>query len=103
MKCPTCGSERWKPGMAPHVDVVDGRKFKAELAAKVCGKCGEAIVTLDELDRFAVAVGVALAQAGAHSGDAIRAMREGIGLSATALAELLDVSMEIVSRWEHSA
>jgi DNA-binding XRE family transcriptional regulator len=28
-------------------------------------------------------------------------MRKAIGLSATALAELLDVSMETVSRWEH--
>ena len=101
MKCPTCGSERWKRGTAPHVEVVDGRKFKAELAARVCGKCGESIVSIDELDRFAVAVAVALAQAGTHSGEAIRAMRKGIGLSATALAELLDVSMETVSRWEH--
>jgi DNA-binding transcriptional regulator YiaG len=81
--------------------VVDGRKFKAELAARACGKCGEAIVALDELDRFTLAVAVALAQSGAHSGDAIRFMRKAIGLSATALAELLDVSMETISRWEH--
>jgi putative zinc finger/helix-turn-helix YgiT family protein len=87
--------------MAPHVEVVDGRKLKAELAAEVCAKCGEAIVAIDELDRFAVAVAVALARAGARSGDAIRAMRKGIGLSATALADLLDVSMETISRWEH--
>ncbi|MCC6555449.1 MAG: type II toxin-antitoxin system MqsA family antitoxin [Polyangiaceae bacterium] len=101
MKCPTCGSQRWKQGTATHVEQVDGRKFKAELAARVCGKCGEAIVTIDELDRFAVAVAVALAQAGACSGEAIRFMRKAIGLSATALADLLDVSMETVSRWEH--
>jgi putative zinc finger/helix-turn-helix YgiT family protein len=85
----------------PHVEVVDGRKFKAELAAKVCSKCGESLVGIEELDRFAVAVAVALAGAGTRSGAAIRAMRKGIGLSATALAELLDVSMETISRWEH--
>ena len=101
MKCPTCGSERWKQGTAPQVEVVDGRKLKAELDAEVCIKCGEAVIALDELDRFAVAVAVSLAEAGARSGEAIRAMRKGIGLSATALAELLDVSMETVSRWEH--
>lgn len=101
MKCPTCGSERWKKGTAPHVEVVGGRKLKADLAAQVCTKCGEAIVALDELDRFAVAMAVTLVRAGARSGDAIRAMRKAIGLSATALAELLDVSPETVSRWEH--
>lgn len=68
-------------------------------AAGVCRKCGEAIVALGELDRFEVEV--ALARAGAHSGDAIRTMRKAIGLSATALAELLDVSPETVSRWEN--
>jgi putative zinc finger/helix-turn-helix YgiT family protein len=103
MKCPTCGGQRWKQGAAPHVEEVDGRRFEAELAARICRKCGEAIVAIDELDRFAVAVAVALAQAGAGSGEAIRTMRKAIGLSATALAELLDVSLETVSRWEHGA
>jgi transcriptional regulator NrdR family protein len=79
MKCPTCGTERWKKGTAPHVEVVDGRKFKGELAARICVKCGEAIVTLEELDRFAVAVALELAQAGARSGDAIRVMRRRSG------------------------
>jgi putative zinc finger/helix-turn-helix YgiT family protein len=101
MKCPTCGGDRWKKGTVPHVEVVDGRKFKADLAARVCAKCGEAIVTIDELDQFAVAVALALALAGARSGNAIRVMRKSIQLSATALAELLNVSLETVSRWEH--
>ena len=35
MKCPTCGSEQWKRGTTPHVEEVDGRKFKADLAAQV--------------------------------------------------------------------
>jgi len=103
MKCPTCANERFKRGLSPHVTVVDGRKFKADLAAKVCTKCGEALVAIDEIDRFEIAVAVALAQAGACSGEAIRTMRKAIGLSATALAELLDVSMETVSRWEHGS
>ena len=101
MKCPTCGSEQWKRGTTPHVEEVDGRKFKADLAAQVCRKCGEAIVALGELERFEIEVELALAGAGAHSGDAIRSMRKAIGLSGTALAELLDVSPETVSRWEN--
>ncbi len=103
MRCPTCGSARWKQGTTPHAEVVDGRKFKADLPAKICGKCGEAIVALTELDRFEVEVALALAHAGAHSGPAIRTMRKAIGLSATALAELLDVSLETISRWEHGS
>ena len=101
MKCPTCGSEQWKRGTTPHVEEIDGRKFKADLAAQVCRKCGEAIVALGELDRFEIEVALSLAQAGAHSGDAIRTLRKAIGLSGTALAELLDVSLETVSRWEN--
>jgi putative zinc finger/helix-turn-helix YgiT family protein len=103
MKCPACTSSKWKRGLSPHVSVVDGRKFKADLAASVCTECGEAIVALDELDRFEVAVALSLTQAGASSGEAIRTMRKAIGLSATALAELLDVSMETVSRWENGS
>lgn len=101
MKCPACGNEQWKRGTAPHVEAVDDRKFKADLAAQVCRKCGEAIVAIGELARFEIEVALALAGAGAHSGDAIRSMRKAIGLSAAALAELLDVSAETVSRWEN--
>ena len=61
----------------------------------------KAELALGELDRFEIEVALALARAGAHSGDAIRTMRKAVGLSATALAELLDVSLETVSRWEN--
>ncbi len=65
MKCPTCGSEQWKRRTTPHVEEVDGRKFKADLDAQVCLKCGEAIVALSELERFETEVALALAGAGA--------------------------------------
>lgn len=91
MKCPTCSSEQWKCETTPQFEEVDGWKFKADLAAQVCRKCGEAIVALRELDRLEieVALALALARIAAHSDDAIRTMRKAIGLSATALAELL--------------
>ena len=68
MKCPTCGSEQWKRGTTPHVEAVEGRKFKADLTAQVCRKYGEAIVALGELDRFEIEIEVARALAGAGAG-----------------------------------
>jgi putative zinc finger/helix-turn-helix YgiT family protein len=103
MKCPTCGSERWERGTTPEELSIEGRTFKAELCADVCQSCGEALVTADELGRFEVAVAVELARGGARSGEAIKFMRKAIGLRAAALAELLDIAPETLSRWETGA
>jgi putative zinc finger/helix-turn-helix YgiT family protein len=100
MKCPNCGGGRWKKGTASHAVDVDGRTFKADLAARVCGKCGAPIVSHEELGRFEVAVASELARAGAHSGQAIKFMRKAIGLPAADLAALLGIQRWTLSRWE---
>jgi DNA-binding transcriptional regulator YiaG len=52
------------------------------------------------LGDFDLAVAGKLARAGITDGEAIKFMRKAVGLSAVALAELLDTSPETVSRWE---
>jgi putative zinc finger/helix-turn-helix YgiT family protein len=100
MKCPSCGNEKWKNGTVPQAVEVGGRTFKANLAATVCAKCGDPIVSHDELGRFEVAVASELARAGTHSGQAIQFMRKAIGLPATELAALLGIQRWTLSRWE---
>ena len=100
MKCPKCGCEKWRKGTASHAIDVDARTFKAELAANVCGKCGDPIVSHEELGRFEIAVASQLARAGAQSGEAIKFMRKAIGLPAADLAALLGVQRWTLSRWE---
>jgi len=100
MKCPSCGGEKWKKGTIPQALEVAGRTFKADLAATVCTKCGEPIVSHDELGLFEVAIARELARAGACSGQAIKFMRKAIGLPAADLAALLGVQRWTLSRWE---
>jgi putative zinc finger/helix-turn-helix YgiT family protein len=100
MKCPSCGGEKWRKGTVPQAVEVAGRTFKADLAATVCARCGDPIVSHDELGRFEVAVASALARAGASEGAAIQFMRKAIGLSAAELAALLGIQRWTISRWE---
>ena len=89
MKCNNCGSDRWKRGTTPEALPIDGRTFKADLAADLCETCGESLVSIDELGRFEGAIAAELARAGARSGEAIKFMRKTIGLRAVDLADLL--------------
>jgi putative zinc finger/helix-turn-helix YgiT family protein len=100
MKCPSCGGERWRKGAVSQAIEVGGRTFKADLVATVCSKCGDPIVSHEELGRFEVAVARELARAGAHAGQAIRFMRKAIGLPAAELSALLGVQRWTLSRWE---
>jgi putative zinc finger/helix-turn-helix YgiT family protein len=100
MKCPSCGGEKWKTRAVPQAVDVSGQKFKADLAATVCSKCGDPIVSHEELARFEVAVVSELARVGAHTGEAIKFMRKAIGLPAAELAALLGVQRWTISRWE---
>jgi putative zinc finger/helix-turn-helix YgiT family protein len=91
---------RFRRGTRIEKLVVEGRTFTAEVNTKRCSKCDEALVALEELALFEVAVAAELARSGARSGEAIRFMRRAIGLRASDLASLLDVAPETLSRWE---
>jgi DNA-binding transcriptional regulator YiaG len=62
--------------------------------------CKDTQIGLDDLTRFEHAVAMSLAEHGPVGGASLKYMRKSIPLSATALAELLHVAPETVSRWE---
>jgi DNA-binding transcriptional regulator YiaG len=49
---------------------------------------------------MSLAVACALADAGVHTGEALRCMRKALGLRGCDLARLLDVTPETISHWE---
>lgn len=79
---------------------VTGHRFVAAVPAKRCSSCNRVYFEPSALERFDRRVAVALADAGASSGSAFRFMRKSLGLRASELAQLLDVSAETISRWE---
>lgn len=97
--------ERCKTGKLSRTTVsesveVEGHLFTAKVPALVCDACDETYLDGPSLERLELQVAVALARAGVASGATMRFMRKALGLKATELAELLDVTPETVSRWE---
>ncbi len=68
--------------------------------ARRCAGCGG--VRLDDAVAARARLGIAraLADRGVHTGDALRHMREALGLRAADLARLLGVTPETISHWE---
>ncbi len=80
---------------------VDGHAFAARIPAARCTSCRETFIGAEDLAAFETAVAVRLADAGASSPGAFRFMRKAVGLKASDLAALLDVTAETMSRWEN--
>jgi DNA-binding transcriptional regulator YiaG len=79
---------------------VGGHLFVAFLPAEACTSCGKVYFESNVLERFELHVAGKLADAGVSTGPAFRFMRKALGMRATDLAALLDVSAETISRWE---
>jgi DNA-binding transcriptional regulator YiaG len=79
---------------------IGGRRFVAVLPAKKCTVCEKIHFDAATMRGFELRVAGLLADAGARNGPAFRFMRRAIGMRATELAQLLDVSAETISRWE---
>jgi DNA-binding transcriptional regulator YiaG len=84
-----------------HEVSIGGMRFVGEIPGHKCGACKDGEITLDDLIKFEHAVARHLAMHGPVSGATLRYMRKSIPLSAVALAELLHVVPETVSRWEN--
>jgi hypothetical protein len=103
IRCPTCKGTRWKHGTAPHSACVGGITFKAVLCAQTCRTCEERVVVLTELGRFEMQVAMVLADEGARTGDAVRAMRRAIGLRPSTFAKLVGAPSAQIEQWERSS
>ncbi len=101
MKCPTCEKGKLSKGADERLLVISGITFAAKLPALLCDSCGESIMEGEDLQRFENQVARALVDLGEHTGEAFRFVRKVQGLSAVALAELLDVTPSTLSRWEN--
>jgi putative zinc finger/helix-turn-helix YgiT family protein len=100
-RCVECGSHALTQGEVTEARTVAGRTFTAQMPATICEDCKESYVDGPVLERFDLAVTRALADAGEHSGVAVRFMRASLGLTATELGTLLDVAPATISRWEN--
>jgi putative zinc finger/helix-turn-helix YgiT family protein len=102
-QCAMCHGRTFKRGSAELRRTVDGVTFEAKLPASTCKGCGEAHFDAAALERFELGVAAELARLGRCTPPAFRFMRKALGLSGVALAELLGVEPETISRWENGA
>jgi len=100
-RCVECKSGRIRKGEVQEELNVNGVLFTAKLPALVCRACGNNYVTHETLGRFELAVADWLGQHGVRTAEAFRFMRKSLGLKATEVAELFDVTPETISRWEN--
>jgi putative zinc finger/helix-turn-helix YgiT family protein len=100
-RCVQCKHVGLENQQADDQIMVGERTFTATLPAQVCPICGETYIGFEDLGRFEHAVASTLAREGTSSPEAFRFMRKSLGIPAVELAELLDVTPETVSRWEH--
>ncbi len=101
--CAICGEGVWKPAKVAHVATVAGIKFTATVPGERCTHCNETAITAQTMEAWELAVAQRLGDLRIRTGEAFRFMRKAMGLSGVALAMLLDVSPETVSRWENAA
>lgn len=100
-RCVQCGHVGLVEGHAEDTIRVGDRLFLAMLPAKLCPECDEAYFGAEQIALFEHQVAAELARAGQESAAVFAFMRKAIGQRSTELAQLLDVTPETVSRWEH--
>jgi putative zinc finger/helix-turn-helix YgiT family protein len=100
-RCYKCKGEMLEETKVEESRHLAGRTFTASVPALKCSECSELYFPGPALEAFDVAIAGELARHGEVSAEAFAFMRRAIGMTARELAELLDVTPETVSRWEH--
>jgi DNA-binding transcriptional regulator YiaG len=75
--------------------------FGMSVPIRRCAACGEVLYALRDLQAFDLRVANELGKRGMVNGETFRFMRKTVGLTGVALAQLLDLSAEEISRWEN--
>jgi HTH-type transcriptional regulator/antitoxin MqsA len=100
-RCATCGGE-----LREGVETLSFTLARCGVVASVdapaqrCAACGGVHVEDGAAAHARLAIACALADRGVHTGDALRPLREALGLRACDLARLLGVTPETISHWE---
>jgi putative zinc finger/helix-turn-helix YgiT family protein len=101
-RCPKCLAREVRPATIEHTSQVkhDGRLHEVtvpELVVPKCHHCGELVFCNDTEEQISRALREKL---GLFQPDKIQAEREALGLTQKALAKLIRVAPETISRWE---
>jgi len=100
-RCVECRGRELVAGEAEEQIEVAGKTFAAMVPVAKCAKCGATYLSHDALGVLELGAAGELARHGEASPEAFGFMRRALGVRAVELAELLAVTPETVSRWEH--
>lgn len=100
-RCVECQSRELVAAETEERLEVAGKTFAAVVPATRCTDCGATYLTYDTMGVLELGAAGELARHGEVSAEAFKLMRKALGMRAVELAELLDVTPETVSRWEH--
>ena len=76
-------------------------RFVARVPAFSCRKCRAVFLLGRSLERFELEAACVIALRAAPNGERLRFLRKTLGMRAIALAGLLQITAETLSRWEH--
>jgi putative zinc finger/helix-turn-helix YgiT family protein len=100
-KCVACGfTGPLEAAFKDESVTVGGHTFTGAVPAERCPQCGETYTEAEGHRALALSTARALIEAGEVSGGVLRFFRHSLGLTGAALAELLGVAPDTVSRWE---
>lgn len=100
-KCVACGfAGPLETASEDESVTVGGHTFTGAVPAERCPQCGETYTDAEGHRALALSVARALIEAGEVSGVVFRFFRHSLGLTGAALAGLLGVAPDTVSRWE---
>lgn len=100
-RCPACGAKKLKMVAEPHTLHIGGARADGTVRACLCAGCGESFTRAEEQTELELQAAAAILASGWFDRDVLRFGRRALGLSGVALAGLLGVEAETVSRWEN--
>ncbi len=108
-RCTECGSaklEQRKHKVSTDVRIRHRGRERAlpvegEIVSPTCTKCGTWFDSAADLEHFELSAAEKLVGLGIGAGGILRFARKSLGMRASDLAELLDVTPETISHWEN--
>ena len=98
--CPTGGGSTWEPTAVRHARALGDVTFASTLPARRCATCEHVSIGEDALAAFRRAVAAEVARRGPVCNETFRWMRAAVPISTAELARLLEVSTDVLRRWE---
>jgi putative zinc finger/helix-turn-helix YgiT family protein len=99
-RCTECGKKGLEAGEQPITREVGERIFEGLVEGWRCRACGEVFYEGSDLEHFEQLAAAWLAEHGVRTPEELKFMRKAVGIRASDLAALLDVTPETVSHWE---